>query len=237
MRSITIIQLVIVSLTLLIIYHELSAFIMLPKFIGLIEEVIVSIIPEGVILTPIFENYKLIFLMILAYASYKGLQKGKCSSLVIFAILLYSLTIVNYFRTLIGIQALSKNMKLLIENLLLLLSVNHNVMPPSINLAEGLTLITLYIIARETENLNKITNYLTKGNFPHDDINKVTTSYLSYLTLLLGASVGTLIGTLMLIFHLQSLKLITLLDIRVSLLTAIILIIVIGLTIYRIYRG
>jgi len=210
---------------------------MLPKFIGLIEGVIVSMIPGGVILTPIFENYKLIFLMILAYASYKGLQKGKCSSLVIFAILLYSLTIVNYFRTLIGIQALSKNMKLLIENLLLLLSVNHNVMPPSINLAEGLTLITLYIIARETENLNKITNYLTKGNFPHDDINKVTTSYLSYLTLLLGASVGTLIGTLMLIFHLQSLKLITLLDIRVSLLTAIILIIVIGLTIYRIYRG
>jgi len=232
MRSVTVIQLAIALLTLLIIYHELSAFIMLPKFIGFTKKLVVSTVPGGTLLTPIFENYELIILMILAYASYKELQKGKCSSLVIFAILLYSLTIVNCFRILTGIQVLSKNMKLLIEKLLLLLSINHNVMPPSISLVEGLTLITLYIIARETENLNKIANYLTKSNFPHNDVDKVTMNYLSFLTLLLGAS----IGTLMLVLYLQGLKLITLPDIRVSLLTAIMLIAIIGLIIYRMYR-
>jgi len=198
----------------------------------LAKTVIMSIIPEGIILTSIFENYKLVILAIFAYISYKELRKGKCSSLVVFATLLYSLTIIGYFRILIGIQVLSKSMEALIENLLALLSVDRNIMPLSISLIEGLVLITLYIIARETENLNKIVNYLMKSNFPSGDVEEITTGHLYSLTFSLGAS----LGTLMLALYFQGLKLISLSDIRISLLIAIMLIIVIGLIIYRIYK-
>jgi len=232
MRIIIVVQALIVTLTLFIIYHQLSAFVTIPVLVKHVETILIERIPVFSLLTPLFESYKLIFIIFLALISYKDIFNGKCSGLVVLAILIYSLTLIEYFRTLIGIQALSKSAKILIGGLLDLFSVDHNIIPLEVSLIEGIVLISLYIVARESENLYEMGKRFKKGSFPPDDINKTILRSLLFLISSLMTSVGIL--GLMILF--QSIRFIVLVDVKVSLLMSILLITVVGLVIYRLYK-
>jgi len=197
MRKTILIQTAITTTALLILYHQLTALTTLPKLTEALLAAAENSIPgAAAALTPIIQNYNLITTVIIASPAYKAALNGKSRTTVTLTTITYTLTLTDHYRILDGIQTLSKTTETLVKNLRSLLTVNPSLMPPTVSLAEGITLITLYIAARETEKLHRLTTRLTRKNYPPKDISQITEKHLLFLALTLTATASTLALTL-----------------------------------------
>jgi len=231
MRKIILVQTAIATAALLILYHRLTALATLPKLMEAILIVVEKRIPSvATALTPIIQNYKLIIMVIIAYPAYKAALNGKCRALVTFTAITYTLTLTDHYRILDGIQALFKTTETLVKNLRTLLTVDPSLIPPTVSLAEGIALITLYIAARETEKLHRLTTSLIEKDYPPRDISQITEKHLLFLALTLIATTSTLVLTLTTptLIPIAS-------DTKTSLALAILLLVIIGIITHQIY--